>query len=79
MVKLSSQMKWNRANREKLRCHAILRVALRRGEIKRGRCEVCGSLGVDGHHPNYAEPLLVIWLCRRHHQALHAEQRRQAA
>ena len=70
-LKLSSQMRWNNANRDKLRAHAVLRVALRRGEIKRGRCAVCGSFRVDGHHHDYSKPLDVVWLCRRHHQQHH--------
>lgn len=78
-MKLSSQAKWNNSNRHKLRAHAALRVALRRGEIKRGRCAVCGSFRVDGHHPDYSKPLEVVWLCRKHHQQLHAKQRKDAA
>lgn len=74
-MKLSSQAKWNQNNRHKLQAHAALRVAIRRGEIKRGRCAVCGSLRVDGHHADYSQPLQVIWLCRKHHQQLHAKQR----
>ena len=54
---LSSQMRRNNANRDKLRAHAILRQALRRGETRRGRCEICGSSRVDGHHPSYDQPI----------------------
>jgi hypothetical protein len=31
---------------------------------------------VDAHHDDYARPLDVTWLCRRHHQQRHAEMRR---
>jgi len=37
-------------------------------------CEVCGALDVEMHHDNYAKPLAVRWLCKRHHRALHMRQ-----
>lgn len=48
--------------------------AIRLGKLKRGRCEKCGTRrDVHGHHPNYSRPLHVRWLCRSHHEALHAQ------
>jgi hypothetical protein len=29
------------------------------------------SEGLQGHHPTYKKPLLVVWLCRAHHEAVH--------
>jgi len=77
-MKGSPQNKWNNANRHKLRAHAAVRVALRQGTLKRGRCEVCGSFRVDAHHDSYLPEdwLRVRWRCRRHHQQLHAAERR---
>ena len=69
------QNKWNDRNRSKLKAHAIVRQALRDGTLKRGRCKVCGSFRVEAHHPDYAQPLAVEWLCRRHHQQHHAAER----
>lgn len=73
------QHKWNVANQDKLRAHALVRQALRAGTLKRGKCEVCGSLRVDAHHDDYSTPLEVRWFCRTHHQKHHAEMRRQEA
>lgn len=70
------QHKWNSENRQKLKAHGIVRQALRTGALKRGRCEECGSFRTEAHHANYATPLLVSWLCRLHHQQLHAALRR---
>lgn len=45
--------------------------ALKRGEIVREPCEVCGATTVDGHHEDYSKPLEVRWLCRTHHMKIH--------
>jgi len=41
--------------------------ALQRGTLTRLPCEVCQSDNVEIHHEDYARPLVVRWLCRRHH------------
>jgi len=45
-------------------------VYLARGKIERGTCIVCGE-PAQMHHPDYAQPLAVVWLCREHHLLLH--------
>lgn len=30
-------------------------------------CSICGDLKSKAHHDDYAKPLDVIWLCRKHH------------
>lgn len=45
--------------------------ALRFGRLVRQPCR-CGSTRVEAHHPDYALPLHVEWLCRRHHVERHA-------
>jgi hypothetical protein len=72
---VSSQTKWNNANREKLHAHAAVRAALRAGTLVRGRCEDCGSFRTEAHHEDYSKPLSVIWLCRRDHRRRHAAER----
>lgn len=72
------QKKWASANRDKLKAHSIVRQALRKGVLKRGKCEYCGSFRVEAHHDQYDEPLVVRWFCRRHHQQLHSALRRAA-
>jgi len=34
-------------------------------------CSVCGSKKSQRHHPNYSEPLVVIFLCAAHHKEIH--------
>jgi hypothetical protein len=49
----------------------ILDKAVKRGEIIRKPCVVCGEKKTHGHHPDYHKPLEVIWLCPLHHKQLH--------
>jgi len=43
--------------------------AIRDGRLKRGEhCEGCGlQKPIQKHHPDYARPLLVLWLCKPCH------------
>jgi hypothetical protein len=45
--------------------------AIRRGDLERKPCEVCGAETSEAHHPDYAKPLDVMWLCRSHHIQWH--------
>ncbi len=58
-------------DREKVQARQSVSNAIARGEMARGRCEVCGSTSTDAHHDDYSKPLSVRWLCRRHHGLLH--------
>lgn len=42
----------------------------RRGKLIPQPCG-CGSTEVEMHHPDYAKPLEVEWVCRQHHLAIH--------
>lgn len=43
----------------------------RRGKIQKETCRKCGSEESQMHHPDYDEPLLVEWYCRKCHMELH--------
>lgn len=46
--------------------------ALAYGHVIRPQaCESCHGPNPQGHHPDYAKPLEVMWLCRRCHGAEH--------
>jgi hypothetical protein len=51
--------------------HSMVGHALRDGRLRRGKCEVCGSLRAHAHHDDYLKPLDVRWLCAEHHKAWH--------
>ena len=45
-----------------------LAYAVKRGVVKRGPCETCGTMKqIEAHHDDYTKPLEVRWLCRPHH------------
>ena len=58
------------------RAHRLYNYARNRKKIIPLPCFVCGSLEVHGHHPDYDQPLQVVWLCPEHHNQLHADARR---
>lgn len=47
--------------------------ALKTGRLKRLPCEIadCEYPDTHAHHPDYDEPLDVLWLCPTHHIELH--------
>jgi hypothetical protein len=60
-------------NKEKKRANVIVKRALERGDLIRQPCERCGNLDVEAHHEDYSEPLVIVWLCPKHHGARHRE------
>src|SRR3990167_6913249 len=48
-----------------------VRSEIKGGKLKRLPCEKCGTKPSQAHHTDYSEPLLVMWLCRTHHQEWH--------
>jgi hypothetical protein len=51
--------------------------ALKRNEIIKTPCVVCGSKIVEAHHEDYNKPLDVVWYCKKHHVELHKNKRKQ--
>lgn len=47
--------------------------AVKTGKLTKLPCEVCGDVKVQAHHDDYAKPLEVRWLCRRHHVEHHQQ------
>lgn len=71
------RLEWWKAHKDdpehkrKIRVRQITKNAIRRGELVRKPCEICGHLKVDAHHHDYNKPFEVIWLCREHHGMAH--------
>lgn len=62
---------WNKNNSIKTRARSLINEAIRWGRLVKEPCEICGSLDVHGHHPDYTKPLEVSWLCAEHHKQIH--------
>lgn len=51
-------------------CRSTTNHAISRGILQRQPCLVCGEWG-EAHHPDYRQPLEVLWFCFRHHRHYH--------
>lgn len=67
--------KWRKLNPAKIKAHSKLRWAIKSKRLQREPCEICGVSKSEAHHDDYAQPLKVRWLCRRHHAEAHRKYR----
>lgn len=44
---------------------------VKKGIIIKNCCEICGDIKSETHHKDYTNPFDIIWLCPKHHTALH--------
>ncbi len=63
--------------RKKKNARSMARTYWLRGKLRQKPCRHCGDSRSECHHPDYARPLFVIWLCRPCHLRLHAAKRRR--
>ena len=61
----------------KRRVRSLTARAIKKGLLERLPCEECAAPKSEAHHPDYNQPLLIIWLCKEHHDALHVSLRIQ--
>lgn len=61
--------------RLKANARAYTKEYLKRGKIFKQPCEICSDYNSEAHHPDYTKPLLIIWLCKKHHLELHEKQK----
>ena len=66
--------RWSEKYPERRKASHTLNNALRDGKVVRQPCLICGEYA-HAHHPNYDQPLLVVWLCPKHHAEAHAQDR----
>lgn len=70
---------WAKKHPNKLRANRKLNYAVSTGRIVKSPCSVCGVDGpVEAHHEDYGKPLDVVWLCVKHHRALHKQEQEEA-
>lgn len=68
-----AKKKYSEKHVVKRAAHIMTGNAIRDGKIKKGKCEICGSVHVNAHHDDYSKPLDVRWLCPKHHKQWHLE------
>jgi len=49
----------------------LVKYAVKQGMLTRKPCEECGQKNTHAHHNDYSKPLEVVWLCPKHHSAVH--------
>lgn len=62
-------------NKKIMYSHTLVWLALKKGQLVRLPCEVCGKPKTHGHHDDYSKPLEVRWLCSVHHAEQHNKQK----
>lgn len=67
----NSMRKYSSKYPNKASAHNAVEVALKRGSLVKGACEVCGDINSFAHHDDYLKPMVVRWLCRKHHAEWH--------
>jgi len=70
---LGIKKRWAERNPEKRKAQITVGNAIRDGKLLRQPCEECGATKVHAHHDDYAQPLVVRWLCPIHHRKAHQE------
>ena len=53
--------------------HKAVADAVKDGSLIRENCVICGRIDTDGHHDDYDQPLVVRWLCKKHHRKEHSK------
>lgn len=56
---------------ERIKARDTVGRALRSGILTKQSCEKCGNKKSFAHHPDYKQPLKIVWLCRKHHREVH--------
>lgn len=72
------KIRYKKKHPERHAAHRALTKAIRSGLLIRIPCELCGKEQVEGHHEDYAKPLVVRWLCKQHHLEAHGNRFRGA-
>lgn len=70
-----AKKKWEVSNAVRRKASLMVNNALRNRKLIKQPCFICGDPNTHGHHAHYDLPLVVTWLCPKHHKEAH----RQAA
>ena len=68
--KAENRKKFRAMNPLAYKAHSAVSHAIKKGTLVKEPC-YCGAIKVEAHHPDYNQPLFVIWLCNKHHKHIH--------
>ena len=63
--------RWRMRNPDAVNAYSTVHRMASIGKIKKQPCEQCGNTTAHAHHDDYSRPLLVKWLCPKHHAEHH--------
>lgn len=69
--------RWQKEHPERRAAHMKVLYAIRSGKMTPLPCWICGEKA-EAHHPDYSQPLDVVWLCPVHHKQAHVQAREVA-
>lgn len=75
--RLSARMRYrqNPELKARYKARAIATKMTADGTLKQRPCAFCQEEQTQKHHPDYNEPLLIVWLCAKCHKELHTSQK----
>lgn len=59
------------SKRDQHNARTLVAYHIKKGNLKKEPCEVCGCPDVQAHHDDYRYPLQVRWLCKQCHTDWH--------
>ncbi len=62
---------WREQDKRRAISHNKVAYAIRKGNLVKSPCCVCGSSESMAHHESYDRPLDVVWYCQIHHKERH--------
>jgi len=62
---------------ERRKAEQAVERAIKKGTLIRQPCEVCGDPRAQAHHDDYSKPLIIRWLCDKHHKNLHRRKKEE--
>lgn len=71
LAALRAKKKWEVANSVRRKASHMVNNAIRDGKLQKQPCFICGDPNTHGHHASYDLPLIVTWLCPKHHKEAH--------
>ena len=73
LIDARAVMKYQAAHLKERRAERAARAYTKKHQIIKPECQLCGRTETEMHHPDYDQPLVVCFLCRRCHKLAHIE------